>query len=386
MLAPLAASVVSPYVRKRVKGWLERLEASQPLEPITDGRPVSLYLHVPFCDNLCKFCHFVKYPYDERRAKQYFAKLMKDVEEAFSLGYDVKEVYVGGGSPSCYPEGLSDLVDLLWDLWRPEISLEVNPKDVVKKRAIDYLEPTKVKRISMGVQSFDGERLRKLGRPVNPEMTQEAIELIVAKKFHTFNIDIIWDTESIREDAERAFESGANQVTFYPLMPFPERGLKGELKGFKVYEEIVKVAKEKGFCRANAWTFSKGKSMIDEYISECDEFLGLGVSSFSLLNGVSHVNTFSVDKYLKSEKWFPVEHSLKLSHKELKDFKRAYKLHANPSSLGIPGELGWYLGVVVLREMYTILGDYRMEKVSKELPSYVEGMGAPSRAQSVIAR
>jgi coproporphyrinogen III oxidase-like Fe-S oxidoreductase len=371
----LVATTLASYARKRTESWLKKLDSSQASPLRVPERPISLYLHVPFCTNLCKFCHFVRYPYDEEKAKKYFKKLKNDVLNAYAEGIDVKEVYIGGGSPSCYPPGLGELLDALWELWRPEISLEVNPKDVVHKDALDHIDPIKVKRISVGIQSFDGKRLRELGRPVKEEENWHAIELIKDKKFHTFNIDLIWGVESLGDDLEKAFSCGANQITFYPLMPFPSKGIRGELKGIKVYEEIVGFARAKGFCRINAWTFSKGKSMVDEYISDCTDFLGLGVSSFSLVEGVSHVNTFSVEKYLEDKRWFPNEHSLKLSERDLKDFKRAFAVHSDPQRLGLRGEAFWYLGVVVLREMYTMLGEYRQRKMRE-----ARLLSAPQRA------
>ncbi|UXD22282.1 hypothetical protein IPA_03200 [Ignicoccus pacificus DSM 13166] len=364
LFAATLARATVPYVRKRVLGWLRELESSEPSPPSLPNRPLSLYLHVPFCTNLCKFCHFVRYPFEEEKARKYFRKLINDVYSAYGNDVEVKEVYIGGGSPSCLPDMLGELVDVLWDLWKPEISLEVNPKDVVHRDALDYLDSNKVRRISMGVQSFFEERLRELGRPVSEEENWEAIQLIKEKNFHTFNIDLIWGVNDMKEELEKAFACGANQITFYPLMPFPAKGITGELKGFKVYQQIVREAEKNGFCRANAWTFSKGKSMVDEYISECSDFLGLGVSSFSLINGVSHVNTFSIDKYLESKDWFPNEHSLKLSRKDLDGFRKAFALHSNPKYLGLRGESFWYLGVIVLREMYTILGEYRKMKMA----------------------
>ncbi len=355
----------SRLVRTRVKRWLSELEASKPLEPSVPDRYVALYLHIPFCVSLCKFCHFVRYPFNEDVAKKYYKKLIEDVYEAYSKGFKVNEVYIGGGSPSVMPEMLGELIDVLWELWKARISVEVNPNDVVERSAVEYIDPKKVERISMGVQSLTREGLKALGRASTLENTLTAVEAISSRGFKTFNIDLVWGTKLLMKGIRKAFELGANQVTFYPLMPFPLTGAKGEAKGFEMYEEIVKEAFRKGFVRANAWTFNKGFSIVDEYIADSINFLGLGVSSFSLLGNIAHINTFDVSKYLSSN-WFPVEHSKRLSLSELRQFYLAYKLHSEPpKSLG---EAGWYLGVITLREMYTVLGNFRIRHLVKLSP------------------
>jgi len=363
MLPIPMAYVHAKLVRERIRTWLKELVSSDKSEPSRPEAPVSLYLHVPFCPNLCKFCHFVKYPFREDLAVKYYKKLIEDVREAHSKGYEVREVYIGGGSPSVLPYLLGELVDVLWELWRVPISLEVNPGDVVHKDVVEHLDPKKVKRISMGVQSFEDRGLRALGRPLNADDTIKAIDIIRSKSYECFNIDMIWGTRWLMKGVERAFSCGANQITFYPLMPFPLRGPKGEMEGFNLYEEIVRMAHANGFKRVNAWTFSRVRSLVDEYIADSSEFLGLGVSSFSLLGNMAHLNTFSLKKYFESG-WFPVEHSKPLSDKEMKEFLLAYKLHSNPRSLGLSSEFGWYLGVVTLREMYTVLGEFRVRTLS----------------------
>ncbi len=380
----LVASAVASFARAWTERWLKRLSSSPPAgEPSLEG-PTSLYLHFPFCRRPCRFCHFVRYPYDDEKARKYYKKLMKDVEEAFTKGAEVFEAYIGGGSPSATPDLLGELLDLLWSLWRPKISVEVNPNDVVELNAIDYIDPKKVKRVSMGVQSFKGERLRELGRAVLPERNYEAIEIIMSKKYCTFNIDLVWGLEDISDEAEEAFSLKVDQVTFYPLMPFPGRGPRAEAKAFEIYENIVKVAKSYGYVRSNAWTFSKGKGMVDEYIADAPQFLGLGVSSFSFINGWAHVNVFDVDEYFERG-WFPAWHSLKMRSYEERAFKLAMNLHS--TAFGWDSEFLWYLGMVTLREIYSALGEFRQRNVAEVLarrrapPSLRASSSRPSRAR-----
>ncbi|ABU81523.1 radical SAM protein [Ignicoccus hospitalis] len=371
-----AFSALAELSRRWSEAWLRKL-LSSPGTPMRPEGRVSLYLHVPFCRSLCKFCHFVRFPYSEDLASKYFKKLIKDVEEAHSSGVEAVEVYVGGGSPSSKPEALGELVDLVWSLWRPQISVEVHPVDVAFLGAAEHLDPKKVTRVSMGVQSFSPEGLKKLGRPVSPETNELAIEILKSKKFKTFNVDVVWGLEDPTPDAVKALECGADQVTFYPLMPFPKRGPEGERLCFQNYQRIVREASKRGFVRQNAWTFSKTEAMVDEYVARAEEFLGLGVSSFSLVGGAAHLNVFDLEEYFKrgwSEPW----HSVKLNPLEGLAFKVAMALHSSPP---LRAEALWYSGLVALRELYGVLGEFRLSVVSKLWEKYAP---KPSRGSASL--
>ncbi len=358
--------VIANLSRTLTRFILGKLELAPPAPLSIRDRQVSLYIHVPFCRRLCKFCHFVRYPFNEALAREYFAKLKRDVEELYRKGVNVKELYVGGGSPSCLPEELGELIDEIWARWKPLISVEVAPADVIELNALEHLDPAKVKRVSMGIQSLRPERLKRLGRSVDLETSMRALDELLARNYDVVNADFIWDVDTEISEIEEMAELGVPQLTLYPLMPPLSEG--SELERFRLYKEIANIMKERGYARTNAWTFSKGSSeLYDEYVSKDLEFVGIGVSAISLYDGRLAINTFSIEKYLKSNN-IVHEHSLKLNPFLRRAVKGAYTLHSSVTKI----EALNYAALVVLREAYSVLGEYRIRKRERDV---VRGVG-----------
>ena len=356
-------SALSKFLTSKL---LRELDDAPPSPLGLKGTEVSLYLHVPFCRRLCKFCHFVRYPFRYQTVKAYFKRLRGDLEELLQRDLDVKEVYVGGGSPSCLPNELGELLDEAWSFWKPLTSVEVAPADVVELNALDFIDPKKVKRVSMGIQSLRAERLERLGRGTDLETSLEALEVLKSKGYEVINADFIWDVDVEIEELEEIADLGVRQPTLYPLMPPSPRGSEGER--FELYKRIVEVMGSRGYRRTNAWTFSKGRSdLYDEYVSKGRQFVGIGVSAISLYSNRLSINTFDVEKYLASPS-IVHEHSLKLGFVSRKALKLAYDLHKRVSRF----ERLNYSSLIALREAYTALGEYRIEKRDRYL---VRGVG-----------
>ena len=68
--------------------------------PPKPGQRYMLYMHVPFCERLCPYCSFNRFPFKEERAKPYFANMRKEMMMLKDLGYDFESVYIGGGTPT----------------------------------------------------------------------------------------------------------------------------------------------------------------------------------------------------------------------------------------------------------------------------------------------
>ena len=97
-----------------------------------EGRPYTLYVHVPFCERLCPYCSFNRFPFAEERAMPYFANLRKEMLMLKDLGYDFDSVYVGGGTPTIMIDELCDTIDLAKETFSiAEVSSETNPNHLI---------------------------------------------------------------------------------------------------------------------------------------------------------------------------------------------------------------------------------------------------------------
>jgi coproporphyrinogen III oxidase-like Fe-S oxidoreductase len=282
----------------------------------TEQGVYALYIHIPFCHTpLCRFCCFVKYPYEPNRYTMYMSALKKEIAWLASSAEaaKIRVVYIGGGTPSINVYELAEVVDLLRSYFGRglDVSTEASPIDI-DDEAVSILRSAKVSRLSIGVQALDDKRLIELGRLHHKvEHSLKAVEA-ARGKFDTLNIDMIWggrnDTVGrIREEADKALSLGADQVTFYPLMPAP--GLRKLMRlrsegpwhplDTELYETIVQESIRHGYAPSTAWCMNRGARLIDEYIVDYDKFFALGVSGIGRLGNYAYANTFSIEKYVK---------------------------------------------------------------------------------------
>ena len=108
-----------------VKTMTRRTLALKPTDEVLmpapeDGRRYMLYMHVPFCERLCPYCSFNRYPFREEVARPYFANMRKEMLMLADLGYDIESIYVGGGTPTVMLDELCETLDLARDVWRSE--------------------------------------------------------------------------------------------------------------------------------------------------------------------------------------------------------------------------------------------------------------------------
>ncbi len=311
----LAERLLSTVTRRAGDRSLRLSPNTEPSLPAgVEGRQYLLYAHVPFCTRLCPYCSFNRFPFDEDRAKAYFRSLREEMRLVAGLGHAFTSLYVGGGTPTVLVDELCATIDLARELFDiREVSSETNPDHLVPE-VIDPLAD-RVQRLSVGVQSFDDGLLRQMDRYDKYGSGEEILARLksVAGRFHSLNVDMIFNfpsqtPEALLRDVEMLKTSGANQTTFYPLMASPSVsdsladsvGRVDYAREARYYETLTE-ALEGDFEPASAWTFSRtGGGMIDEYIVDYEEYVGLGSGAFSFLDGVLYVNTFSLAEYARA--------------------------------------------------------------------------------------
>ena len=96
------------------------------------GRIYTLYAHVPFCERLCPYCSFNRYPFREEVARPYFSALRREMRMLAERGYDFESLYVGGGTPTVMIDELCETIDLARDLFSiREVNSETNPNHLI---------------------------------------------------------------------------------------------------------------------------------------------------------------------------------------------------------------------------------------------------------------
>ncbi len=285
-----------------------------PIDGLPGPRPDTTYLlyaHVPFCERLCPYCSFNRFPFKEDRARRYFRNLREEMRIIAALGYDFPALYIGGGTPTILIDELAATIDLARELFSiREVSTETNPNHLIPEK-LDALRD-RVQRFSVGVQSFDDGLLKQMDRYDKYGSGEEILARLQSIEgfFHSLNVDMIFNfpsqtEEHLLRDVEMLKASGCNQTTFYPLMA--SRSVEIALKrtvGMVDYAREARYyallceALSDSFEHATAWTFSRtGGGLIDEYIVDFEDYVGIGSGAFSYLDGRIYVNTFSLRHY-----------------------------------------------------------------------------------------
>jgi coproporphyrinogen III oxidase-like Fe-S oxidoreductase len=278
------------------------------------GREYTLYAHIPFCESLCPYCSFNRFLYEGKKAVDYFAALREEMKMIARLGYNFKTLYIGGGTPTINLDELVKTIDLARELFEiQEVSCETNPNHLVP----EYVEQLKgrVQRLSVGVQSFDNGLLSEMNRLEKFGSGEQILERIkyAAPFFESLNVDMIFNfpnqtLEILDHDLDAVLGSGAQQVTFYPLMSSTsvEKSMALSVGRPTHHREwtffnLINDRLAGEYKQLSAWTFvRKAAGMIDEYIVDSEEYVGIGSGAFSYLDGALYVNNFSVNEYTSS--------------------------------------------------------------------------------------
>lgn len=164
------------------------------------GKPLGIYVHIPFCKSKCEYCDFYSLggSRDRRTTDQYLQALADHIRETGRLApdYTVDTVYFGGGTPSFFgAENLEKILDELQKRFHfgadPEITLEANP-DSVTPQGLKRLVCAGFNRISIGVQSDQDDMLKRLGRPHTYEQARMAVVRAREAGFANLSLDLMF--------------------------------------------------------------------------------------------------------------------------------------------------------------------------------------------------
>ncbi|WP_422139220.1 radical SAM family heme chaperone HemW [Endozoicomonas sp. ALC020] len=191
--------------------------------------PLSLYVHIPWCVKKCPYCDFNSHALSDGIPEEaYVDALLEDFDsEVSSLqGRALHTIFFGGGTPSLmsakgFDRFLSELEKRIRFSPGIEITMEANPGTYEHDRFKDYRKAG-INRLSLGVQSFQDEKLKVLGRIHSSEEARKAIESLRGMGFDNFNIDLMHGLpgQSIQDglsDLEKAIALEPTHISWYQL-------------------------------------------------------------------------------------------------------------------------------------------------------------------------
>lgn len=269
--------------------------------------PLALYIHFPWCEKKCPYCDFNSHQikdgagsdgksgFDEKR---YIKTLIADLETELPniWGRQVHSIFIGGGTPSLLsPEGMDELlsavrarVNLEADA---EITMEANPGSIEADKFAAFAK-CGINRVSIGVQSFQDEQLKALGRIHNGEEAKRAIR-IALDHFKSVNLDLMYglpnqSLEAAKADVETALSFKTPHLSFYNLTlepntyfaSFPPK-LPSEDEVDAIFEQNLDLLTKAGYKRYEVSAYAKNAQECKHNLNywRFGDYLGIGAGA-----------------------------------------------------------------------------------------------------------
>lgn len=280
--------------------------------------PLSAYVHIPWCIHKCPYCDFNSHELKEKNINNneelYTNALIKQIENY----HDVNErslhtIFFGGGTPSLFsPNSFKQIIDTLESKFglekNCEITIEANPGTYDRDNFLGYKD-IGINRMSLGVQSFNHEHLKKLERIHNPEEASNAAKLAV-DTFKKVNIDLMFalpnqSLKDVMEDISKALKIGASHISYYHLTiepntffhKFPPK-LPNEEESAEIFDLIIYELKKAGFHRYETSAYAKKDAQCSHNLNYWNfgDYIGIGAGAHSKLSDKENIHRYACYK------------------------------------------------------------------------------------------
>ena len=267
--------------------------------------PLSLYVHLPWCIKKCPYCDFNSHEQrpGELPEQRYVDALMADLEAALPLiwGRTIHSIFIGGGTPSLFsPEAIDRLLGDVRARLRLEpdceITLEANPGTFEKDR-FKAFRSAGVTRLSVGVQSFNDQHLKALGRVHDRAQAIAAVEE-AAQSFDTFNLDIMYalpgqTLQHVEQDIQTALGLEPSHISIYHLTIEPNTYfakfppvIPEDDMAYAMLDHITELTLDAGMDRYEVSAYAKPGHRCFHNLNywQFGDYLGIGAGAHSKLS------------------------------------------------------------------------------------------------------
>jgi coproporphyrinogen III oxidase-like Fe-S oxidoreductase len=278
-----------------------------------------LYVHIPFCEQICPYCPYHKVLYSDGLANSYVRAVKKEVDLYADIvgGKPVTSFYIGGGTPTTMlHSGLADIIGHVRETFdlRCDIHMESHPNHLSAEN-LCAITSLGIRHLSIGVEALVDRHLKTLCRPYTASQIKETVERALSHGFECVNVDVMFALPGqthgeIAETGHELVKMGVDQIAAYPLFLFPytPMGRTGAGRGHLVLQSLKRrrmmsilerIFYQGGYERTSTWAFTKRG--VPRYCSvTVPLYLGLGASGGSYLRDVFYLNTFALAEYIEA--------------------------------------------------------------------------------------
>lgn len=274
----------------------------------------SMYIHVPFCRDICAYCDFTRVKIHPLLVEKYLTTLQKEISAIQPR--ILSTLYIGGGTPTSL--SMDDLESLLRFLdgyhdSLSEFTMEANPESVDLKKA-ELIAKFGVNRVSMGVQTFNQDELSLLNRSHTVEDIKLAIACLRTAGIANISIDLIYGLpnqtlETWEATLKQAAALDIQHISLYSLTieensEFGRKGIQQADPDLEadMYFKAVEILAQAGFNRYEISSFTRDKpSRHNLAYWHYDEFYGIGPGATQMVNHLRTLRTTNLDDYAKGK-------------------------------------------------------------------------------------
>lgn len=280
-------------------------------------KPLSLYIHVPFCTRRCSYCSFYHVEAQREREVRFVDALVSEIGAAMPSHDDVllRTIFVGGGTPTVLGNDSWERIIRALSPWMPgggvqEFTVEMNPEDVTRDMVV-FLRGLGVNRASLGIQSMH-EVGQKVLKRCSPEVNTRAIETVM-QEIDNVSFDVLLGVpKTTPADLERTLSSLiAHRPRHFSVYGLEAGGdMSHEVERFFAAVDADRVADEYllacgmlssagyGHYEVSNFAVPGYESLHNRVYWENGNYLGLGPAAHSALEGQRFWNEPSLDAYL----------------------------------------------------------------------------------------
>ncbi|OYN65344.1 radical SAM family heme chaperone HemW [Bacillus safensis] len=301
------------------------------------------YIHIPFCEHICHYCDFNKFFIKTQPVDEYLAALEKEMQHTIEQKgeQELKTIFIGGGTPtSLTVSQLDKLMNSIHRVLKPtknliEFAVEANP-DELSLEKLQVLKAAGVNRLSFGVQTFEDDLLKKIGRVHQKKDVLTSFERARAVGFDNISLDLMFglphqEKHHVMNSLETAFSLGAEHYSVYSLIVEPKTVFynlmqKGKLhlppqeREAEMYELVMDGMESHGLKQYEISNYAKPgfESQHNLTYWSNEDYFGFGAGAHGYVDGIRNVNAGPVKHYLEliDQTGFPYKETHQVTKEE----------------------------------------------------------------------
>lgn len=277
----------------------------------------SIYIHIPFCKNICFYCDFPKIIYVDSMVDQYISRLKKEILNANIFFDNIETIYVGGGTPTSLSyKQLQELLEIIKPFSKSvkEYTFETNPETLNEDKII-LLKKYGVNRISIGVESTNNTILKNIGRNHTFEDVINCVNLLRKHGIDNYNFDLILglphvSDKILKKDIKNLVLLYPKHISCYSLTVNPNtvffnKGIKevNDEVSFHQYQIAENILKKHKFIHyeVSNWALTSYESKHNLTYWKNEPYYGFGLGAAGYIDNIRYKNTKSINKYFNNK-------------------------------------------------------------------------------------